>query len=53
MAFAELQEPHAGVLIVSRSLPPGDFARIAHAFAAYAQRHEHGLQSYVIDYLTA
>ena len=50
--FAEAGEPHAGVLIVPRSLPAHDFARIAHALLAYARRNPNRLHAYTIDYLS-
>lgn len=53
LTLAQLQQPHAGVLIVSRSLPATDFARIAHALAAYALRHPGGLSHYTVDFLIA
>lgn len=50
--FFEEGWPHAGVLIVSSSLPNRSFARIAAALVVYAQRHEDDLPSYTTDYLT-
>ena len=50
--FFENGWPHAGVLIVSRSLPRRSFAAIAAALVAYAQRYEGDLPSYTTDFLT-
>ena len=47
------QAPHAGVLVVSRSLQNDRFAAIAAALCAYAARHPDGLPAYMVDYLTA
>jgi hypothetical protein len=41
------------VLIVPRSLPNDDFARIARALIEYAQRHQGRIESYTLDYLAA
>jgi predicted nuclease of predicted toxin-antitoxin system len=51
MRLLEAQRPHAGVLLVSRSLPNEDFGGIANALLAYARRHETGLPSYTVDFL--
>ena len=53
VTFFGSEWPHAGVLIVPRSLPNDDFAGIARALAAYAEAHEGDMQSYIIDYLAA
>jgi len=45
--------PHAGVLIVSRSLPNRDASGIARALAAYARAHADGLPTYAIGWLVA
>lgn len=47
------QAPHAGVLIVPWTLPNDQFARMAGALAAYAQRHPGNLPAYMIDFLHA
>ena len=49
--FAE-QRPHAGVLILPRSIPTNNFARIAHALAGYAAAHTSASTSYLLDYLS-
>jgi hypothetical protein len=49
--FFENGWPHAGVLIVSRSLPRRNFAAIAAALVSYAQRYEGDLPSYTTDFL--
>lgn len=51
--FFDRQWPHAGVLIVSRSLPNRDLARLATALASYSQRYEGDVPAYLIDFLTA
>ncbi|HEU5327090.1 MAG: DUF5615 family PIN-like protein [Thermomicrobiales bacterium] len=47
------QWPHTGVLIVPWTLPNDQFARMADALAAYAQRHDADLPAYTIDFLHA
>jgi predicted nuclease of predicted toxin-antitoxin system len=51
--FFENGWPHAGVLIVARSLPNGNSAAIAAALITYAQRYEGDLPSYTVDLLTS
>jgi len=48
----EYQWPHAGLLLVPRSLPNDDFSAIASALLAYDRMHESGLPSYSVDFLT-
>lgn len=50
--FLAEQRPHAGVLIVPRSMPTDRFARIAHALDGYAAAHEGGSTDYLLDYLS-
>ena len=50
--FFESQRPHAGVLIVSRSLPNRDVAGIVAAPVAYAEGNPGDLPSYTTAYLT-
>jgi predicted nuclease of predicted toxin-antitoxin system len=50
--FFEEGWPHAGMLIVSSSLPNRDFAGIAAALVTYARRHEDDLPPYTTDFLT-
>jgi hypothetical protein len=52
IAAYESQTPHAGVLILTRSLPNDRFAAIAAALCAFAARFPNGLQSYEFTYLT-
>ena len=47
------QWPHAGVLIVPWTLLNDQFARMASALVAYAQRYEADLPAYAIDFLHA
>jgi predicted nuclease of predicted toxin-antitoxin system len=47
----EAQTPHAGVLIVTRSLPSDQFTAMAAALCAYANNFPHGMQPYTIDFL--
>lgn len=49
--FFENQSPHAGVLLVVRSLANDGFAGIATALVSYARRHDAGLPTYAIDFL--
>lgn len=49
--FFENRWPHVGMLIVSRSLPNRDPARIAHALAAFNRHNEGDLASYTSAYL--
>jgi predicted nuclease of predicted toxin-antitoxin system len=51
--FLEMEWPHAGVLIVSQSLPNRNYAAIARALVAYARSHEDDLPAYTLDYLVA
>ena len=51
--FFDRQWPHAGVLIVSRSLPNRNLARLTRALVAYSQRYEGDVPAYLIDFLTA
>lgn len=44
--------PHAGVLLVTRSLPNQEPRLLARALVAYAQWHPDGLPSYTVDFLT-
>src|SRR5581483_4421952 len=43
--------PHAGVLIVPRSMLGNQFTRIARALAYYASLYPDGLPAYHVDYL--
>ena len=47
----EAQSAHAGVLILTRSLPNDQFTAIAAALCAYEVRFPAGLQPYTIDFL--
>lgn len=52
--FFRKGELHAGVLIVSRSLPSSKPERVAHALAQWAelkQRHPQSFSPYIIDFL--
>jgi predicted nuclease of predicted toxin-antitoxin system len=49
--FLENHWPHAGVLLVPRSLSNSDFSGIAAALVAYAEQYPDGLPSYMVDYL--
>lgn len=51
--FFEQQLPHAGVLIVPRSLPNADAARIADALGAFAESHADAVMDYAWTFLTA
>lgn len=51
--FAERRWPHAGVLIVSRSLPNHAFSRMAQALAAFARAHSDDLPAYTVQFLSA
>jgi predicted nuclease of predicted toxin-antitoxin system len=53
LAAFEVEGPHAGVLIVGRSLPNDRFAAIAAALCAYAARFPDGMRPYTIDFLGA
>ncbi len=53
MQFLENGWPHAGVLIVTRSLVNEDFAGIARALVAFARRHQGLPLDYAINYLSA
>lgn len=48
----EAGSPHAGVLIVTRSLPNDHFTSIAAALCMYSQRFPDDMQAYTIDFLT-
>lgn len=50
VAFYEAQAPHAGVLIVSRTLPNDRFAAIAASLCAFAERFPCGMQPYEIAF---
>jgi predicted nuclease of predicted toxin-antitoxin system len=52
LAAFEVQAPHAGVLVVARSLPNRRFAAIAAALCAYAARFPDGVAPYTIDFLS-
>ena len=52
VAAFEAQEPHSGVLIVTRSLPNDEFAAIAAALCSYAARFPSGMRPYTIDFLS-
>jgi hypothetical protein len=43
--------PHAGVLIVPRSMPGNQFMRLARALAYYATLYPDGLPPYHVDFL--
>ena len=47
----EAQRPHAGVLILTRSMPNDRFAAIAAALCAYAARVPDGMLAYTVDFL--
>jgi predicted nuclease of predicted toxin-antitoxin system len=51
--FLENEWPHAGVLIVPRSLPNNDFAGLARALVAYSEHHPGEIESYTLDFLAA
>jgi predicted nuclease of predicted toxin-antitoxin system len=51
LAAYEALTPHAGVLILTRSLPNDQFTAIAAALCAYSAGFPDGLQSYTIDFL--
>jgi hypothetical protein len=44
---------HAGVLLVPRSLPPTEYARLAAALAGYASAHAEDMPPYAVDWLNA
>ena len=48
---ARRQRPHAGVLIVPRSLTDQHPERIARALVVYAHAHPDGVPSYCLDFL--
>ena len=50
-AFEAEQLPHAGVLIVPRSMPNDAYARIARALAWYHARYPEGVPPYFVSYL--
>ena len=50
--FEERGFPHAGVLLLPKSLPNEAFGAIARALKAYAYAHPDGLPPYLIDFLT-
>lgn len=47
----EAGTPHAGVLVIPRSLPNDRFTAIAAALCDHAERHPEGLAPYTIDFL--
>lgn len=49
--FEAEQLPHAGVLIVPRSIPNDAFARIARALAWYHDQYPDGAPPYFVSYL--
>jgi hypothetical protein len=49
--FQAEQLPHAGVLIVPRSIENDEFARIARALAWYHSMYPDGVPPYFVDYL--
>lgn len=49
--FQRRELPHAGILIVSRSLEGSQFARVAAALAHYATLYPEGMPPYMLDYL--
>ncbi len=49
--FAE-QQPNAGVLIVPRSMPTDQFARIARALVTFAEQHEGQPMDYLCTFLS-
>lgn len=51
--FVENGWPHAGVLLIPRSLPGNDFTGIAGALLTFADLYPDGLASYSVVYLTA
>ena len=51
LAAYETHGPHAGVLIVPRTLPNDRFAAIAAALCDYAERFPEVMQPYTIDFL--
>ena len=50
--FAERQWPHAGLLIVARSLPNHAFASIARALSAFARTRGEDLPTYTVLFLS-
>ena len=51
--FAERQWPHAGILIVTRSLPNHAFASIARALIAFDRGQGDDLPAYTVLFLSA
>jgi hypothetical protein len=49
---AENGDPHAGVLLVPKSLPGGNFAAIAAAIVHFDHLHPNGLPPYTIVWLS-
>ena len=49
--FFDEQRTHAGVLLVPRSMPGGQFHRIARAIKAYADRRGDRPSDFLFDYL--
>jgi len=49
--FEADQIPHAGVLVIPRSIENDEFARIARASAWYHQMYPEGVPPYFVDYL--
>jgi hypothetical protein len=51
LAAFEAQTPHAGMLVLTQSLPNDQFSAIAAALCAHAVRVTNGLEIYTIDFL--
>lgn len=51
MRLLEAQRPHAGLLLVPRSLRNRDRAAIAHALVEYDNRHKGDMPGYCVDFL--
>lgn len=49
--FFERGWPHAGVLVISRSLPSNRFAAVAATLLDYERHHPEGISAYTIDFL--
>ena len=50
--FFENQWPHAGVLLVPRSLANDDFAHVAQALSAFARDQEGAIAAHTIQFLS-
>lgn len=50
--FFESEWPHAGVLLIPRSIHEDDFVGLARAIAAYARAHAAADLAYTVDWLT-